>query len=78
MSAYLTFVRFAGYVVWPGVDLLEYADYRDKTYRLADVKNDLEAGNMPPGLLLRDDFGNLAMVSGNRRGLVALTGLVGG
>ena len=65
-------VRYGGYIIRPGVDLLEYADYYGKAYRLEDIDRDLEARNLPPGLILRNDNGGLAMVADDRMRLVDL------
>ena len=56
-------VAYAGYVMQPGVELREYQDYYGKTFRAYDIALDLQAGNLPAGLVLRDEYGVTAVVT---------------
>ena len=65
-------VRYGGYIIRPGVDLLEYAEFYGAKFCLDDIDRDLEARNLPPGLILRNDNGGLAMVADDRAQLIDL------
>ena len=61
-----------GYIPINCVDRAEYYDYVHKVYRLDDIKCDLANGNMPPGLVLCDQYGVMAYVARDRRHLERL------
>ena len=58
-----TLVAYAGYVMQSGVDLREYQDYYGRTLRAHDIALDLANGNLPAGLVLRDEYGVTAIVT---------------
>ncbi|GAP10601.1 hypothetical protein BECAL_01774 [Bellilinea caldifistulae] len=66
-------IFFCGYVMFPGVDVNEYWDFVRKSMPIRDVKNGLEMGIFPPGLVMKDDYNNLAIVDRDRRTLRKLS-----
>lgn len=64
-----TLVDIIGYIIYPDVDLDEYKDYMHKRFRADNIALDLHNGNLPPGLVLRDETGKIAMVCRNRYNL---------
>lgn len=62
-------VDIVGFVPIDGVEIDEYRDYLFKRFRVCDLKIELENGNMPPGLAIRDHYGVVALVAKNRREL---------
>lgn len=65
-------VDVIGYIMFPDVDVDEYIDYVRKTFYLGDVRYELENRHFPPGLVLRDEYGTIAMVARDRKSLVKL------
>lgn len=65
-------IDIIAYIPINGVDRAEYYDYVHKVYRLDDIKCDLANGNMPPGLVLCDQYGVMAYVARDRRHLERL------
>lgn len=65
-------VDVIGYIMFPDVDVDEYLDYVRKTFYLGDVMYELENRHFPPGLVLRDECGTIAMVARDRKSLVKL------
>ena len=60
-------IYFCGYIMYPGVDVNEYWDFIRKEMMLVEVKKGLEMGVFPPGLVLKDAFGQVGIVDRDRR-----------
>lgn len=57
-------IHYAGYIQQPQYDRAEYTDWLDVSWRDAEhLQLDLDNGNLPRGLVLRDDDGVTAVVS---------------
>ena len=65
-------VDIVGKIPVDGVQADEYYDYIGRRFRLADIDQDLKNGNMPPGLVLRDAYGTIAIVAKDRHSLMRL------
>ena len=66
-------IHYNGYIQHPGHERADYLDWVDVVFRDADdVRREIECGNLPPGLVLRDDKGTVAVV-GNFRNLRRVT-----
>lgn len=59
--------------MFPNVDINEYWDFVRKDMMLAEVKQGLELGIFPPGLIMKGNYNNLAIVDHDRKTLKRLT-----
>ncbi len=66
-------VQIIGYVMCKNVDVNEYFDFIRKSFWIEDIKNGLENAVFPPGLVMRDWRGTVAVVDHDRRTLKRLS-----
>lgn len=55
-------IRFVGYIEQPGVDVGEYGVVFERSWSFERVADALERKTLPPGVVLRDDYGTTAIV----------------
>lgn len=65
-------IFFCGYIIHQGVDMNEYWDFVRKYMNLDEVKRGLELGVFPPGLIMKDNYNNIAIVDCDRKTLKKL------
>lgn len=66
-------IDIVGYIMFPEVDLNEYWDYVRKSFYIVEIRKGLEFGAFPPGLVMRDCYGRLAIVEKDRKTLKYLS-----
>lgn len=67
--AYEPEIEVIGYIRYPNTDWNEYWDFVRAKLRFLDVVEGLEHGIFPPGLVLKDRKGTVAIVNPDRRSL---------